>query len=141
MKNWKKILLGLVVIALAAACYGYYLYNKQPADVRKLPLDYELTATVLLEEFNKDETAANLKYLEKVIAVKGKVSEVKLEPSTGQATVILETGDPVASVTCSFYDDEVDAVKKLNKGEAVIIKGKCTGKLMDVILNKCSVEK
>lgn len=141
MKRLKKILLGLLLMALATAGYGFYLYNKKPADVRTLTAKYELTAAALLEDFNKDEIAANKKYLDKVIAVKGKVVELKLEPATGQATVILDSGDPMAAVTCSFYNDEVDAVKKLNQGSEVIIKGKCTGKLMDVVLNKCSIEK
>lgn len=141
MKQWKKILIALLVIALAAVAYGYYLYNKKPADVRKQSPDYELTAEALLADYNKDETAANLKYLDKVIAVKGKVTEVKLDAATGQATVILDSGDPMAAVTCSFYEEEAAAVKLLSPGNGVIIKGKCTGKLMDVVLNKCSIGK
>lgn len=141
MKQWKKILLVLLVLVIAVTGYGIYLYNKKPADVRKLPANYELTAMALAEEFNKNETSANLKYLDKVIAVKGKITEVKLEPATGQATVVLDSGDPMAAITCSFYDDEVNVVNKLNPGSEVIIKGRCTGKLMDVVLNKCSVEK
>jgi RecG-like helicase len=141
MKQWKKILTALLVIALAAVAYGYYLYNKKPADVRKQSADYELTAEALLADYNKDETAANLKYLDKVIAVKGKVAEVKLDTASRQATVILDTGDPMAAVTCSFYEEETAAVRLLSPGTQVIIKGKCTGKLMDVVLNKCSIEK
>ncbi len=141
MKPWKKLLLGVLILALAGAGYGIYLFNKKPADVRKLSADYELTAEALLADFNKDETAANAKYLDKVIAVKGKVAEVKLDPATGQGTVILDSGDPMAAITCSFYDEETAAVKLLSPGAAVVIKGKCTGKLMDVVLNKCSIEK
>ncbi len=141
MKKWKKILLGILLVAIAAASYGFYLYNKKPADVRMLTASYELTAAALLADFNKDETAANIKYLDKVIAVSGKVLEIKLEPATGEATVILDAGDPLAAITCSFYNDETASVKKLSQGDIVVIKGKCTGKLMDVVLNKCSIEK
>lgn len=141
MKQWKKIGLALFIIALTAAAYGYYLFNKKPADVRKISAQYTLTAAALLEDYNKDETAANLKYLDKVISVKGKVTEIKIDTATGQATVILDSGDPMAAVTCSFYDAETAAVKQLQAGAEVIIKGKCTGKLMDVVLNKCSIEK
>ncbi len=140
MKNWKKILIALLFIGLVAAGYGIYLYNKKPADVRKESATFELTATALLEEFNRDETAANTKYLDKVIAVKGTIADIKIDTATGQATVILDSGDPMAAVTCSFYDEELDAVKKLAIGAEVIIKGRCTGKLMDVVLNKCSIE-
>lgn len=141
MKKWKKILLGLLLLAFAGAGYGFYLYNKKPADVRTLTANYQLTAEALLADFNKDETAANTKYLDKVIAVSGKVTEVKLEAASGQATVTLDSGDPMAAVTCSFYNDEIASVKQLKQGDNVVVKGKCTGKLMDVVLNKCSVEK
>ena len=103
--------------------------------------NYQLSTMALLADFNKDETAANLKYLDKVIAVKGKIKEIKIEPATGQATVVLDSGDPMVAVTCSFYNEEVASVKKLTEGAEITIKGKCTGKLMDVVLNKCSIEK
>ena len=141
MNRWKKILIGILVIALAAAGYGYYLFNKKPADVRTEKPNYEIEAATLLADFNKDETAANQKYLDKVIAVKGKVAEIKLDTATGQATVVLDSGDPTAAISCSFYDDEAAAVKQLSKGKEIVIKGQCTGKLMDIVLNKCSIEK
>ena len=141
MKTWKKILLALVVLGFAAAGYGFYLYNKKPADVRTITANFQMTAAALVADYNKDETAANLKYLDKVIDVKGKISEIKLDPTTEQSTVILESGDPMAAVTCSFYNEESAAVKTLEKGAEVVIKGNCTGKLMDVVLNKCSIAK
>ncbi len=140
-KHLKKILYGLMLMTFTAAGYGFYLFNKKPADIRTVPYKYELTASKLVDDFNKDETAAGKKYVDKVIAVKGKVSEVKLEPSTGHASVILDSGDPMAAVTCSFYDDEAGSLKEIKQGEAIVVKGRCTGKLMDVVLNKCSIEK
>jgi RecG-like helicase len=141
MKNWKKILLALFVLGAAGAGYGYYMYNKKPADIRTITANFELTAAALVADYNKDENAANLKYLDKVIDVKGKVAEVKVDNATGQATVILDSGDPMAAVTCSFYNDEAASVKSIAQGAEVVIKGKCTGKLMDVVLNKCSIAK
>jgi len=140
MKTWKKLLYAFLVIFFAAAGFGFYLYNKKPADVRKLSANYELSAASLLEDFNKDEKAATLKYLEKVIAVTGKVADIKVDAS-GQATVFLDSGDPLAGVTCSFYDEEAKSLAGVQKGSTVTIKGNCTGKLMDVVLNKCSINK
>jgi len=141
MKNWKKVLLALIVLGAAAAGYGYYMYNKKPADIRTVAANFEISAAALVADYTKDETAANLKYLDKVIDVKGKVAEVKIDSTTGQATVILDSGDPMAAVTCSFYNDEAASIKMLAPGTEVVIKGKCTGKLMDVVLNKCSIAK
>jgi RecG-like helicase len=117
-----------------------YMYHKKPADIRKESARFELSAASLVADFNQDETVANQKYTDKVIAVKGKVTEVKIDPA-GQATVFLDSGDPMAAVTCSFYKEESMAAVALQQGAEIIIKGKCTGKLMDVVLNKCSINK
>ena len=140
MKRIRRNLLGLAAIILACFGYGFYMYKKKPADIRKEPALYQLSAASLVAEFNKDESAANSKYLDKVIAVKGKIADIKTD-SAGQATVFLDSGDLMAAVTCSFYQDETPAAKALRQGNEVTIKGKCTGKLMDVVLNKCSITK
>ena len=139
MITWKKILIGVSLITFLGAAGGYYLYTKKPVDVRTLQPDLSVTANSLIVAFNSDEAAANVKYLDKVIAVKGIIADIKIDSSTRQASVILDSGDPMSSVTCSFYTDEIGAVQKLSKGTEVVIKGKCTGKLMDVVLNNCSI--
>jgi tRNA_anti-like len=140
MKKLKKIFWGLLAMAFVAAGYGFYLFNKKPADVRELHAQFEITAATLVTEFNTDETAANKKYLDKVIAVKGNVTEVKKD-ANGQVSVFLDTGDPMAAVTCSFYSEEAGSVTNLTQGKEVTIKGMCTGKLMDVVINRCSINK
>ena len=140
MKKIKRNLIILVVLIPACAGYGFYMYKKKPTDIRKEEAQYQIDAAVLLSEFNKDETAANKKYIDKIIAVQGKVADIKIDTG-GEATVFLASGDPMASVTCSFYREETPSVKQIKQGELVIVKGKCTGKLMDVVLNKCSLIK
>jgi hypothetical protein len=140
MKTWKKLLYAFLVLFFAAAGFGFYLYNKKPADVRKLSADYTFTAASLVADFNKDENTATKKYQEKVIAVTGKVTDIKIDV-TGQATVFLDSGDPLSGITCSFYDEEAKSLRGLQKGATVTIKGNCTGKLMDIVLNKCSINK
>ena len=44
-KQWKKILYAVMLMTFAAAGYGFYLFNKKPADIRTLPFKYELTAS------------------------------------------------------------------------------------------------
>ncbi|GAA3937768.1 hypothetical protein GO495_11685 [Chitinophaga oryziterrae] len=138
MHMWKKTITILVILVIAGGAYGWYLYNKKPADIRKQTNCIELKATALAEAFNQDEAVANRLYVEKVLIVSGKVSNVQVD-NAGHATVFLETGDPLSSITCGFYDDETGSVKKMVPGTIVRVKGNCTGKLVDVILNKCSL--
>ena len=62
MKKIRKYLLGLAALGLACAGYGFYMYKKKPADIRKEAAAYEVSAVGLLAEFNSDEPTANKKY-------------------------------------------------------------------------------
>lgn len=138
MKKVKKIMVAVLLLAISGTGYGFYLYNKKPADVRKQAAHFELSAAALVAAFNQNETDANRKYTDKVIAVRGRVADIKVDAG-GQATVFLEAEDPMAAVTCSFYKEEAAGALALQAGTEITIKGKCTGKLMDVVLNKCSI--
>ena len=137
MRSWKKIVTGLIILALAAAGYGWHLYQKAPPDIREQKGDLEITAVDLLKAFQQDEMAGNAKCVDKVLIVAGTVTGIQTD-SSGQATVSLQTNDLLAAVTCSFYQDDA-GVKKIKAGSAVRIKGVCTGMLSDVVLNKCSL--
>jgi len=140
MKRLKKILTPLLLLVLAAAGYGWYAFNKKPADVRQQSADMEIKAKDLLQLFQQNEAAANARYVDKVIVVSGVVLSMQTD-AEGKTTLSLDTGDPMATVTCSFYNEETAALKQINKGNPVRVKGICTGMLSDVILNKCSLVK
>lgn len=138
MTIWKKIAMAVGILVVAGILYGLYLYNKKPQNIKQARSQFEITASGLTTAFNTDESNATKQYVDKIVSVSGSIKDVKIEQG-GTATVFLESGDPMTSVTCSFYDTEAAAVKKLKTGQQVTIKGVCTGKLMDVVLNKCSI--
>ncbi|SDD93020.1 OB-fold protein [Niabella drilacis] len=138
MKKGKRVLLFLLAGLLLGGGYGYYQYNRKSPDVKAERAAITTNAPALVAAFSSDEPSANRKYVEKIIAVTGTVTGVKID-TAGQATVFLDGNDPMAAVTCSFYDTETATVKKLTPGQQVTVKGVCTGKLMDVVLNKCSI--
>jgi hypothetical protein len=140
MKNWKKIIVTVVILVLLAVSYGWFLYTKKTVDTRKQTADIELRSVDLLSAFKMDESAASRKYIDKVLIVSGKVMTVQVT-TNGQATLILNAEDPFSSVTCSFYSDGAASVKTIMPGTMVRVKGMCTGILSDVILNKCSLVK
>lgn len=130
----KRIVLFLLIVVAVGGAYGIYLFNKKPADTREEKADFEISSKELMKEFTANEENATKKYVDKVVLISGKVSEIDVSSST----LILDASDP-ASVTCSFYADEISHLKKIKKGDHVQIKGKCTGKLMDVVFNNCSL--
>lgn len=137
MKRWKKIVGFVLLIAVIAGSYGLYLYTKKPPDTRKMKARADISAKQLLEEFKTDETKAGEKYIDKVIIVSGTVGTIEKKP--GQATLTFRSDDPLSSVVCSFYSDELKSLEGLAEGKEIRVKGNCTGMLSDVILNKCSV--
>lgn len=136
MRIWKKIVAAVFVLALGALWYTWFMYHKPPPDIREQKAGIEITAVDLLKAFQEDEMAANAKYVDRVLMVTGTVLNIQTDSSG--ATVNLQSNDPLATVTCSFYQDD-KGVKTIKAGSPVRVKGVCTGMLTDVVLNKCSL--
>ncbi len=132
MKKIAIVLLGLAVIGGIA---GYLLWNKPHQDVSATKADVVFTADHLLKAFESNEEAANKKYLDKIIKVNGVIRNVE-KNDAGEISVILATDNDMSSVICNFDPDFRD-IQKLNQGKEVVIKGLCSGYLMDVVLDRC----
>jgi len=131
----KRLLIFLAVVVIAGGLYGIYLYNEKPADTRDENADFEISATNLVKEFSTSEETATKKYVDKILIVTGPIKEVNNLAST----LFLDGSDPLITITCSFYVDESDQLKKLKPGDAIQVKGKCTGKLIDIVMNNCTL--
>lgn len=133
------IITSILAVFLAGALGVYYVYNKPHRDVKGESAFVIIEAKQLFDEFSKNQEGANKKYLDKVVVVKGVVKEVILPTDNkGGATIVLESGDEMFGVSCGFdvKDSQNPAV-----GSTITIKGVCTGMTMDVVLNKCSIQK
>lgn len=131
----KRIVYILLAIACAGGAIGYYLWNKPQKDMQAAKADMAIDAAALFNEFNTDETAANAKYLDKTVAVSGKVKEVtKTEDGTVKAS--LDTGSEFG-VFCELDPLSQHARTDFPVGETVTFKGICTGLNFDVQLTRC----
>jgi hypothetical protein len=139
-KNVKRIILAAIVfVALAVFMFiKFYIFKKADISVGSKKADVEMVAADLVKSFESDETAANGKYLNKIIAVKGTVD--KISDNKEDISVYLKEGNESSGVMCSFDKSTIqkDAVKP---GDKISVKGICSGYLMDVVLNRCAIEK
>ncbi len=135
--NKKNIILGILLIGCIAAFVGYKIYNKPHVDVLETTPDVVITANNLLQDFSKDETKANAKYLDKIIEVKGQVASSKVKE--GKAIIALKTNDDFGTILCHLSKKSTEKMKALKQGENIKIKGICTGYLMDVVLVKSEI--
>lgn len=123
------------IALLCAIGWGFHLYFKTRPDIGSMKASVSLTAISLYTQYQKDETAANTLFLEKVIAVDGEVLDVTKTDST--LSIQLKGGDN-GGINCSIRNIPNTIPKK---GSRVTIKGKCSGFLMDVNLVDCVMEK
>jgi len=135
-KTYKIVLAAVSVIAVAGILFGLYKYNLKPKDLQKVKPDIVITAADLLKAFENDESGATAKFVNKVVEVSGTIQSVK--PGENSAvTISLNTGNDISSVLCTLQG-KVEP-ENFNTGEQITIRGNCSGFLMDVLLNNCSV--
>jgi len=135
MMKLKKIIIRILILVIIGAFVAYKMYNKPHVNVANSKSDISLTADKILNDFSSDENSSNSKYLEKIIEVKGVISEINIEKEKGIIT--LKTNDDFGSVLCHLSEAATKKMSALQEGQSITVKGICTGFLMDVILVKC----
>jgi hypothetical protein len=136
----KKLILITIAAAVIAAIVGFLLYNKPHRNIASATSDFVVEAPALLQEFTQNEAVANEKYLDKVVAVKGKV-KLMTPDDEGNLNLILDAADEMAGVICTIPKADAESAAGVKEGDEVVVKGVCTGVLMDVVLIRCVVEK
>jgi hypothetical protein len=137
MSRKKFILVAAVVCIIIAGLAFLWVFRPSVKNVRSKKADTEITSQELVQKFETNEAEANKAYNDKVILVSGLVESVTEDANA--ITVTLKNPEDISGVLCSF--DKGSARKEsFIVGEQVKIKGLCTGFLMDVVLNKCSLE-
>ena len=135
MKVKLAIVAGCIVICAAIGWFIYNMYNEPHKGVADVKPDIQTTAADLYNDFQRDETAANKKYLNKVIEVTGNVSEVQ-NVNGSQIILLSSTGD-MGGISCQLTNDENSKRNIVKKSTIITVKGKCSGYLMDVNLVDC----
>jgi hypothetical protein len=108
--NW--IILSLLFIGITGGYIGYRMYTKPHRNVAD----------------------ANFQYLDKILEVKGEVTEIT-KNQKGE-TVIALKGTDMSGVRCTI---EGAALQDIKNGATLTLKGICTGYLTDVVLVRCMV--
>lgn len=130
MSKGKIILVVILLGGLVGGIIGYTMWNKPHTKVEDVE-GLKVSVSELYSAYDTDETAANKKYLNKVVTIKGTVSEIQ-ENQDGNKLVILED-----KIQCTMRDKNVNT----NVDAAVTIKGFCNGNsLFGVVLSDCVIE-
>jgi hypothetical protein len=137
MKLYVKIaLFAVLFIAVAAILAALYLFSMKHSDIKKARPDFLITATQLQKEFEYDETKASLKYINKILEVTGTIISVKQEENNS-VNISLSTENHISSVICTC--PAISDTSVFKRGNQIIVRGICSGFLMDVLMNNCAV--
>jgi hypothetical protein len=137
LKRSHRIVLWLVLLlAVGGILTALYMYNLKDKDMQKVKPDFTMTASELQKEFETDESVAGAKYINRIIEVTGEVESVN--PGEDHTVIItLKTNNPFSGVSCTLEADT--GSPELAAGNQVSLRGQCSGFLMDVIMNNCTV--
>jgi hypothetical protein len=126
------------VIAYGAYKMGEkYIMGETHEATENVKAAYIVSSTDLIKEFIINDTAANKKYLEKVLVVNGNPSAVDILPDS---TSTIKFADSTGSYAIfSFEKNQMDRVKNIKLGDAVSLKGVCSGSIFSEILGTTSI--
>jgi len=98
-----------------------------------------ISAKQLYQDYSDNEIAADKKYKNKVLEVTGTVDAIAKD-ITDNIYVTLKGDEYIGDVQCYFGDDHADEAAQFSKGMTITVKGKCDGKMMNILLRGCSVQ-
>lgn len=124
-KSWiRKLLLAGILLLVIGAGVTWYIFTEKFEDTATTKADFTVNALELIDEFKKDDPAANKKYSEKILTVNGRITAV--EPA--DTTLNLKISNPEGSyIIFAFQQKDMAAVKNIKAGDSVSIKGSCSG--------------
>ena len=119
----------------------YYVFNMPRRNIAKESASFTLTAKQLIAEFQKDESAANAKYLDKVIAISGEIKGIR---TLDNNSMVISLEDAMEGVSCTVDSADVATnslkLSQLKSGSLGTFKGRCSGMLMDIQIINSSPE-
>lgn len=134
----------MVILLFVAAAVSIASTSKSEKDkekkVRKGKVSARVTARGLYAEYKKNEVAADSKYKGKILVVTGKVRKIGKDISD-TPYIALKASRVIGSVQCMFAKSRSSELAKVRKGQQISLKGLCEGKMMNVILRGCLIEK
>jgi hypothetical protein len=137
-----RISAGLVLLLIIGGIsYGLLQFNKKHSNLNKVKPEFVLGSADLYSEFDKDETAATAKFINKVIEVSGNVAELEFGSSDSTLSITLRPDDKFSGVICTFPSIKNQASVNVKKGDQISVRGECSGMMMDVLLNNCVIVK
>lgn len=108
-------------------------------DVSSQYVEEVITSQQLYNAYDANEVAADQKYKGKILLVSGEIEDIAKD-ITDTIYITLKGGEYIGSVQCFFSKSYENKAASLSKRQHVTIKGKCDGKMMNILLRGCELQ-
>jgi len=132
------IALGVFAVYAYATCGSSSKSNAPPA----LPDPAPMTVTIgsLLAEYDDNEVRADTIYKGRVVRFSGFAASIGADIMKEPYVIVSETKGGVRTVQCVAAASAVGRVSLLQRGDAVNVTGKISGRLGNLIIRECVFE-
>lgn len=137
--NFKHVLSAFAVAGFLFIAFGSDDEKKTETEIVNESPAVEISASQLYKDYESNGVAADQKYKGKVLRVSGVVNNIDRD-IMDKIYVTLKGDQYFGDVQCFFAEDHVNMAAQLSKGQRITVKGKCEGKLMNVMLKGCVIE-
>ena len=141
----KLLVIGLVLVAIAAGIY-WYVATEKFSDTKDRKAAFTVNAIDFIREFEKSDSTANRKYADKIITVNGIISEIEAADTTVNIKFVDTTSGAYAIF--AFQEQHLAEAKTVKVGDSVSIKGSCSGgvfsprrKITMINFKRCALNK
>ncbi len=132
MKTLIKILAALAIILLIAYLV---VINLPQANIKGKEAVETISAAALYKAYTNNEKRADKKYTGKVIQLTGEIDEIYSDENDEPVVVLRSKAGNLVSVVTLESSEEED-ITSYQEGDEITLKALCSGKLMEVTLNK-----
>jgi hypothetical protein len=129
------ILLSFVLLAIGSTDTE----ESVEEDVSSETVAATVTASKLFEDYDANEVSAEEKYKDKVLVVSVTIEDIGKDIADTMY-ITLKADDVIGSVQCMFSEEHKSQLADAAKGQQVTVKGKCSGRLGNVLLNGCGFQ-
>jgi hypothetical protein len=103
--------------------------------------DFRMPAYELISRYDSNEPGTNDQYLNKILSVSGVIKSISKTDSGGYALYLGSHTDLPVAIYCSLDSLYNPHRLFLRPGDSTIIRGTCFGRVHDIIMTQCIIEK
>jgi hypothetical protein len=139
----QRTIYGIIILFFlisALSIFGFFCRHRS-TDKSLTKADKQITAGELATSFEHNEILSDSLYLYKILSVKGVIQKISKNESGNYVAMLGDEAPGKTAVEGTFDTLYNQQPFPLKSGDSVVVRGTCAGRLLNVILIRCIIEK